>query len=174
MNRDLTYINNVRRFIGSLPEEALVKLRKVPLEEVYTDDIVPFELYRGTRQNIELIADQINKSFYFGIYDGAAVLMRRLIEMLLILAFQEIDQEDGIRGADGNYQPLSQIINEAVQNKTLGLSRNAKTYLGLFKEQGDLSAHNPFHIAFRRDLELLQPKFRHLVQELFNKAGISK
>ncbi len=174
MNRDLIYIHNVRRFIDSLPEVALMEPRRAPPEEVYTDDIVPFELYRGTRQNIERIADQINKSFHFGIYDGAAVLMRRLIEMLLILAFRQIKQEDIIRGTDGNYLQLSQIINEATQNKALDLSRNAKPYLGIFKEKGDLSAHNPFHITLKRDLELLQPKFRHLVQELFYKAGILK
>ncbi len=164
----------VRKFIDSLPDGVVVKSLKAPSIEVFSDDILPFELYKGTRQNIEKIADQINKSFYFGIYDGATVLMRRLVEMLLILAFQAINQEDHIRGSDGNYLQLSQILNEAVQNKALDLSRNAKTYLGLFKEQGDLSAHNPFHIALKKDLELLQPKFRHLVQELFNKAGISK
>lgn len=174
MNRDLIYIDNVRRFIDSLPEGAVVKPRRAPLEEVYTDDFIPFELYRGSRENIERIADQINKSFCFGIYDGAAVLMRRLVEMLLILAFQVINQEDRIRGPDGNYMQLSQIINEAVQNKVLDLSRNAKTYLGLFKEKGDLSAHNPFHVTFKKDLELLQLKFRHLVQELLYKAGILK
>ena len=174
MNRDLIYIHNVRRFIDALPEEALVKPRRAPPEEVFSDDIVPFELYRGTRQNIERIADQINKSFYFGVYDGAAVLMRRLVEMLLILAFQVINQEDRIRGSDGNYLQLSQIINEAVQNKALDLSRNAKTYLGLFKEKGDLSAHNPFHNSRRKDLELAQPKFRHIVEELLYKAGILK
>jgi len=174
MNKDLIYINNVRRFIDSIPEEALVKPRGKPLEEVYAEDILPFKLYEGTRQNIEKIADQINNSFHFGIYDGAAVLMRRLVEMLLIYAFQAINQKDLIRNLDGNYMQLSQIINEAVRNKTLDLSRNAKTYLGLFKEKGDLSAHNLFHLTLRKDLELLQPKFRHLVQELFYKAGIIK
>ncbi len=151
-----------------------MKPRGVPLEEVYTDDIIPFELYRGTRQNIERIADQINKSFHFGIYDGTAVLMRRLIEMLLILAFQEVNQEDNIRGADGNYLQLSQIINEAAQNKGLNLTRNTKDYLDLFREKGNLSAHNPFHNCRRKDLELVQPKFRHVVEELLYKARILK
>jgi len=174
MNEDLDYILNVRSFIESLPSETLAKPRKVPPEEVFTDDVLPFELYKGKRQNIESIADQINKSFYCGIYDGAAVLMRRLIEMLLILALKEIKQEDLIRDSEGNYLQLSQIINEAVQNRTLDLTRNAKVYLGLFKEKGDLSAHNPFHISRRKDLELIQPKFRHLIEELFYKAGILK
>ena len=174
MNEDLDYIRNVRRFMGSLPSETLTKPRKAPPEEAYPDDILPFDLYKGKRQNIESIADQINKSFYYGIYDGTAVLMRRLVEMLLILAFKEIRQEDLIRDSDGNYLKLSQIINEAVQNKTLDLTRNAKDYLGLFKEKGDLSAHNPFHISRRKDLELIQPKFRALIEELFYKACILK
>ena len=172
MNRDLIYIHSVRRFIDSLPEAALVKPRRAPPEEVYTDDIVPFELYKGTRQNIERIADQINKSFHFGIYDGAAVLMRRLIEMLLILAFKEHKRDTDIRGADRHYLPLHQIVDKAVQNKELDLTRNTKDYLDLFREKGNLSAHNPFHNSRRKDLELAQPKFRHIVEELLYKAGI--
>jgi len=174
MNEELAYIHSVRKFLEILPKEAVTKPHEIPIEEAYSDDILPFDLYRGTRQNIESIADQINKSFHFGIYDGAAVLMRRLVEMLLILTFQVINQEDCIRGSDGNYLQLSQIINEAAQNKALDLSRNAKTYLGLFKEKGDLSAHNPFHVAFKKDLELLQPRFRHLIQEFLHKSGVLK
>lgn len=174
MNRDLTYIHNVRRFIDTLPERALGKPRRAPLEEAYGDDILPFDLYKGTRQNIERIADQINKSFHFGIYDGTAVLMRRLIEMLLILAFKECKRDTDIRGADGHYLQLHQIIDKAVQSKELDLTRNTGDYLDLFREKGNLSAHNPFHNCMRKDLELAQPKFRHVVEELLYKAGILK
>lgn len=171
MNDEISDTESLRQFINSLPSEIVSIRPRIPVEE-FTDDILPFGLYRGTRDNIEKIADQINKSFYYEIYDGTAVLMRRLIEMLLILAFKEIGQEDSIRGSDGNYLQLSQIINLAIPNKALDLTRNAKTYLSIFKEKGDLSAHNPFHISFKRDLELLQPKYRHLIQELLHKARI--
>jgi hypothetical protein len=140
----------------------------------FSDDMLPFDLYRGTRQNIEKVADQINKSFHFGIYDGCAVLMRRLIEMLLILAFKNYKLEQDIHDANGDYLQLSQIIDKAITDKTLDFSRNAKEYLDPFREKGNLSAHNPFHNARRKDLELMQPKFRHLVEELFYKAGILK
>lgn len=172
MNEDLKYIHYIRSFIDSLPGETRLKPPKVSPEEAYTDDILPFDLYRGKRQNIEKIADQINKSFYYGIYDGTAVLMRRLVEMLLILAFKEISQEDSIRNADGNYLQLSQIINQAVPNKALDLTRNAKKYISLFKERGDLSAHNPFYNCRQRDLQNIQYKYRLLIEELFYKSGI--
>ena len=171
MNDEITDAQSLRKFINSLPSEIASIRPRIPVEE-FTDDILPFELYQGTRDNIEKIADQINKSFYFGIYDGAAVLMRRLVEMLLILAFKELGEENKIRDTDGDYFQLSKIINEAVKNRKLDLTRNAKTYLGIFKEKGDLSAHNPFHISFKRDLELLQLKYRHLIQELLIKARI--
>ena len=174
MNDDLNYIRSVRDFIDSLPSEASLKPTKVPVEEAYTDDILPFAIYRGTRKNFEKIADQINKSFFHGVCDGAAVLMRRLVEMLLILAFKETSQEDSIRGSDGNYLQLSQIITQAIPNKTLDLTRNAKVSLGLFKEHGDLSAHNPFYNCTRKDLLNVQHKYRALVEELLYKAGIIK
>ena len=82
------------------------------VEEKCPDEILPLDLYKGTRQNIESIADQINKSFHFGIYDGCAVLMRRLIEMLLILAFKEHKQDTDIRDIDGYYVPLHKIIDK--------------------------------------------------------------
>ncbi len=172
MHENLDTVRKVRKFISSLPSEMLAKPRKPHPVEAYTDDILPFDLYRGKGQNIEMIADQINSSFYFGIYDGTAVLMRRLVEMLLILAFKKIQQEDSIRGPDNNYLQLSHIINQAGRNTQLDLTRNAKKYLSIFKEHGDLSAHNPFYNCRRRDLQNVQHKYRSLIEELFYKAGI--
>ncbi|GAG84249.1 unnamed protein product, partial [marine sediment metagenome] len=97
-----------------------------------------------------------------------------LIEMLLILAFKEHKQDADIRGMDGHYLPLHQIIDRAVQSKELDLTRNTQDYLDLFREKGNLSAHNPFHNSRRKDFELAQPKFRHIVEELLYKAGILK
>lgn len=173
MNEDIFETDNIRKFLQSLPSDVISIRPGIPVEE-YSDDIIPFELYRNTRDNIVKIADQINKSFYFDIYDGASILMRRLVEMLLILTFKEIGEENNIKDTDGDYFQLSKIISEAVSNKHLDLSRNAKNYLNLFKEKGDLSAHNPFHLCLKRDLELLQPKYRHLIQELLYKSQIIK
>ena len=103
MNSDgISFIKRIRAYRKSLPETVLKPVRP-PIELTFTDDILPFDLYQSTRNNIEKIADQINKSFCFEIYDGTAVLMRRLIEMLLILSFKAINQEYDIRGTDGNY-----------------------------------------------------------------------
>jgi len=174
MENNSSTSQKARAFIASLPEEVLGKANKNRHDDGFSDEILPFDLYRNTRQNIESVANQINKSFYYEIYDGCAVLMRRLIEMLLILSYKEHKIESDIRGNNGNYINLSGIIDKAVVNTTLDLTMNAKEYLDIFREKGNLSAHNPFHNARKKDIELVQPKFRHLVEELFYKCGIFK
>lgn len=164
----------LKEFDVTLPKAKTSKNNALLPTTSYNDDILPFELYRGKRDNITRIGDQINKAFHFEIYDGCAVLMRRLIEMLLVLTFKEHHIENEILDVDGNFQQLSEIIKIASKNRLLGLSRNAKEYLEIFREKGNLSAHNLFHNARKKDLEILQPKFRHLVEELFYKAGILK
>lgn len=172
MENSLDISKKARNYLASLPNDVIGKIKNFHHNGEFSDEMLPFDLYAHTRQNIERIADQINKSFYFEIYDGCAVLMRRLIEMLLILSFKAHKIETEIRGSGGNYINLSGIIDKAVANSTLDLSKSAKEYLDIFREKGNLSAHNHFHNARKKDLELIQPKFRHLVEELLYKAEI--
>jgi hypothetical protein len=172
---------DLRHTLARLQELDKTLLKIIPAQprvleqrDVYQDDILPFDLYRGKRENITRIGDQINKAFYFGIYDGCAVLMRRLIEMLLVLAFKWYEIDNEIKGNDGNYKDLSIIINAAKSSPVLGLSQYAKEYLNPFREKGNLSAHNYFYNARKNDIEHYQPHFRALVEELFYKAGIIK
>lgn len=63
-------------------------------EEAVSDDIVlPKLLYENTRGFVESLAKQINASYAYNIYDGAAVLMRRLLEVLLILSHENLNIE---------------------------------------------------------------------------------
>ena len=56
-------------------------------QEVEDDGtILPPAMYAGTRGYIESLAKQINRSYEENIFDGCAVLRRRLEEELLILA----------------------------------------------------------------------------------------
>ena len=71
-------------------------------EEVVSDDtVLPKPLYENTRGFIESLAKQINASFEYNIYDGAAVLMRRLLEILLILSYENLNIESEIQDQNG-------------------------------------------------------------------------
>jgi hypothetical protein len=146
----------------------------VASESSVSDFMIAKALYSNTRDNIEEVCRQINLSYFYGIYDGAAVLIRKVMEILLILCYKHHGIESSIKDNVGNYQDLSLIVKDASQNTVLDFTRNAKEYLELFREKGNLSAHNPFHISTKADLERLQPKIRHLFQELLFKSGIKR
>ena len=98
--------------------------------------------------------------------------MRRLIEVLLILTYRASGIESKIKDSNGDYKNLSKIIGDAVTNKTLDLSKNAKASLDDFRTLGNFSAHQIYYNAKRQDIKKEIQPFRAAVEELLYKAGI--
>lgn len=136
--------------------------------------ILPEVEYAGTRGYIVALAKQINLAYEENIFDGCAVLMRRLVEVLLILSYRELGIEPAIKGADGNYKMLEAIINDAKTNSTLSFSRNGKESLELFRTIGNFSAHKIEYTCRREYLKPHIMEYRALVVELLHKSGIKK
>jgi hypothetical protein len=134
--------------------------------------ILPEIEYKNSRSYVEKLAQQINASYENNIFDGCAVLTRRLVEVLLILSYQEIGIEDAIKDAQGNYQMLDGIIGNAKTNPTLALSRNSKTHLDVFRKLGNFSAHKIEYTCHREYIEPHIQDFRALITELLHKSGI--
>lgn len=141
-------------------------------EIVSTDEVLPDSLCLGTRGYIEKLSQQINASYEYNIFDGCAVLMRRLIEVLLIHSYEAFSIDSQIKNADGNYKSLSKIISDAEQNKTLALSKIAKASLDDFRTLGNFSAHQIHYTARRSDVKKEIANFRVTVEELLYKSGI--
>lgn len=141
---------------------------------VASECILPAPLYESTRGFIELLAKQINASFDYNIYDGCAVLMRRLLEVLLILSYEHLQIEKDIQDANGHYLPLERIVANAKANPKLRLSRDTKPMLEEFRSVGNFSAHKIYFNCRRSDLQRLISGYRAVVEELLYKAGIRK
>jgi hypothetical protein len=134
--------------------------------------ILPEVDYVDTRGYIISLAKQMNVSFEQNLFDGCAVLMRRLLEIMLILSYRKLSIESAIQDAAGNYKMLEGIINDAKTNSTLALSRNSKGMLDTFRELGNFSAHK---IEYTCRREYIQPHiqdYRALIVELLYKSGI--
>jgi hypothetical protein len=134
--------------------------------------ILPEIDYQNTRGYIEILAKQINASYENNLFDGCAVLMRRLVEILLILSYRHLKIESAIQDGNGNYWMLDGIIGDAKANTALALSRNSKTGLDTFRQLGNFSAHK-IEYACRR--EYIMPhiqEYRALIAELLHKAAI--
>ncbi len=136
--------------------------------------ILPPSLYKGTRGYLERIAAQINVTYEANAFDGCAVLMRRLTEILLILAYEELSIAGSIKDSAGNYFMLEGICSDAKSNATLNLSRNSKTSIEVFRQLGNFSAHKITYTCRREYIQQEILGFRALVDELLHKAAILK
>ena len=143
-------------------------------EIVSSDQILPESLFVGTRGFIESLSRQINASYEHNLFDGCAVLMRRLLEILLILSYEEHGIESQIKNGDGSYKLLNGIAADAKANSILGLSRNTKENLEKFRLVGNFSAHKIYYTAKRGDISGISQEYRASIEELLYKSGLIK
>lgn len=140
-----------------------------------SESILPETLYAGTRGYIERLAQQINASYENNLYDCCAVMLRRLMEVLLVLSFQNYDKEDLILDNSGqSHVSLDKMIKVSNSCNKLALSSNTKRDMLLIKELGNFSAHKIWYNCTKKDIEPLIPKYRAIIEELLYKAGIKE
>lgn len=163
-------------FIYKTQIEPLINIEE---EFVPNGDLFPLEIISGTRGYIEEIGKQANGCFEKGWYDASAVMIRRLLETLIIECFEKLEISDLIKGKDGNFLFLKDLIDIFLKVTKWNISRNSKIALPKLKEVGDLSAHSRRYIAKKPDMLNLQKEIRLVIQELvyiadFNNAISTK
>ena len=139
-----------------------------------TESIIPEALYKNTRKYIELLSKQINASYDNSIFDGCAVLMRRLFEILLIHSYENNKQELFIKDKFGNYKMLFDIVSDAENNSVLNLSRNTKQSLEKIRDTGNYAAHKIFYNTKKTDIDPIKFEYRAVIEELLYKSGIRR
>ncbi|MFN0118587.1 MAG: DUF4145 domain-containing protein [Elusimicrobiota bacterium] len=143
-------------------------------EEIITDDyILPDSLISPTRGYIENLSKQINASYNNNIYDGCAVLMRRLLEILLIHSYEEQNRLTDISEGD-SYKNLAYIINYTISNKPFRLSKEVFETLDDFRNIGNFSAHKIQYNSKRKDIDNVRLRYRLTVEELLYVSKIKK
>lgn len=142
-------------------------------ESIDADEtILPNSVFENTRGYIEKICQQINGSYEHNYFDGCAVLMRRLLEMLLILTYQKNGKEFEIQDAPNEYKNLNYIINFTKSNNQFHLSKGTLDTMDEFRKVGNFSAHRIQYNCKRRDIDAVKKEFRVGIEELIYKAGI--
>ncbi|WKZ11115.1 MAG: hypothetical protein QY320_08275 [Gammaproteobacteria bacterium] len=129
-------------------------------------------LVQANRGYLVTIGRQMNGCFDVGWYDGCAVMMRRLVEICIIEAFEHKKIAQKIKTADGNYVHLTELVTRALTEPALPLTRNAKKLLPPLRDVGHLSAHGRYFLARKEDLEKVQPGCRVVVEEFLHHAGL--
>jgi hypothetical protein len=146
----------------------LLKRRTVKV----TESLLPESQTKGTRPYIEKLAYQINGCYDSGFYDGCAVICRRLVESLLIDAFENAGYRSAIE-KNGNLMGLDDILKQAKGGQHIKLPRGTPKVLEKIKEIGDTAAHDRTHITTEQDIAEFRSGFRKTVSQLLSLAGIS-
>jgi hypothetical protein len=136
------------------------------------EPVLAFSLVRGTRSYIERVVHQINTTYADACYDSCAVMLRRLIETLIIEAYEGHGIATQIQNANGDFLHLAELVSRTLGDTTWNLGRIAKAALPKLKDVGDRSAHDRRFNAHRSDIDKLIPDIRIVVQELTRLAGL--
>lgn len=125
----------------------------------------------GKKNYLTKIIKEINHNYNNNCYNGCAVLLRRLIEVALILSYKNLNIDNDIKNNDGKYLMLEGIVKNAKTNKKLDLSRN-KEKLDEIREVGNFAAHSITYLATKKDIDDIKISYRAILEELYNKAGL--
>jgi hypothetical protein len=147
------------------PEEGLLST---------TQQVILVSLVRNTRGYVEKVANQINGAYENGWYDACSVMIRRLIETLIIEAFEKHGISDKIKNSSGDFFYLRDLIDRTLKETSWNLSRNTKQALPLLKDIGDKSAHSRRFVAQRGDIQPLLSDIRTVVQELIFVSALKR
>jgi hypothetical protein len=134
--------------------------------------VIPMSLVRGTRGYVERVANQVNGAYQNGWYDACAVMLRRLLETLIIEAFEHHGAAAKIQNSAGNFLYLGDLIDRCLAEAAWNLTRNCKQAMPKLKDIGDKSAHSRRYNAHRGDIDPLLGDIRVVVQELIYLAGL--
>lgn len=139
-----------------------------------SEGVIPVDLTVNTRGYLERVATQINGSYENGWFDACAVMMRRLLETLIIEAFEAAGIASAITcQPSGDFLPLGDLVEATLREPSWNLARNTKRALPRLKTLGDLSAHSRRYTARQDDIERVREDFRLVCEELLYIAGLT-
>jgi hypothetical protein len=156
--------------------DAARQVRASPSEVAPPPDqpVLPHSLFQATRGYIEKVVHQINRSYTGTCYDACAVMIRRLVEVLIIEAFEHRSLSSKVLDANGNFLRLEDLVRVALAEPSWTLGRSTKSALAKLKTIGDQSAHSRRYNARREYIDQIVVDLRVAAEELLYLAGLRR
>jgi hypothetical protein len=99
-------------------------------------------------------------------------MMRRLVEVSIIEAYEALGIQERIKNANGDYFQLTELVQHALAEPTFNLSRNTRRQLPQLRDVGHMSAHGRYFTAQKPDIEKVRTGCRVVVEEFLHIAGL--
>lgn len=133
------------------------------------DAIFPLEMLRK-RKYLASVGRQANGCFVKEWYDACGVMMRRVLEIAIIEAFERRGLEDKIKNERGEYVQLTDLAKAALGEKW-SLSRKTKPVLLSLVEAGHRPAHGKL-LTYRKYIEEVRQGYRDAVEDFLRLAEL--
>jgi len=137
---------------------------------VSSSEVLDESLFVGKRQFLDKLIKQVNHCYSNNCFDACAMLMRRVFEIVLILGYERHGIQDQIK-ENGDYAKLERIVADAVQNKTLNVSRSRRQYDSI-RNLGNFAAHKIHYNTRKSDIDEIKQDYRVCLEELYYIAGL--
>ena len=129
--------------------------------------------FTGKRGYLDKLIAQANNCYNNNCYDACAVMLRRIFEIALILAYRNHNIESEIQDNNGQTYMLEKIVKNAINNKTLKLStREIQNEYTVIRNLGNYAAHKIEYNTSPKDIDDIKTIFRVRLEELYHKAGL--
>jgi hypothetical protein len=137
------------------------------------NELFPLTIITRTKRGyLATIAHQMNGCMREGWFDACAVMMRRLLKAVIIEAYEHHSIADRIKDGSGNYVQLTALIDVALNEPKIPLSRHVKNALPKLRNVGHRSAHGRFFTAQKGDIDNVKDGVRLTIEEFLHHAGL--
>lgn len=149
---------------------------EVPVESSRLEEagVFPLVTLNETKRGyLVSIGRQMNGCYASGWFDGCAVMMRRLLESVIIEAFEARGLDAKIKsGPADDFFQLTALVNAALAESSWNLPRNVKQGLPNLRDLGHRSAHNRYYLAKKPDIDGMLGAYRETVEAFMHIAKL--
>jgi len=148
--------------------EEIQKIIKIDKPKKVLDLIIPNQIVSKEKGYFQKVIYQINGCYQERYYDACFVMIRRAVETLIIEVYESLKIENKIKDSNGDFFQFSKLIDEAIANPKIKLSKIAKKDLKAIKKFGDTAAHNRRLNLIKQDIDKYSDSIRLITEELIN------
>jgi hypothetical protein len=141
--------------------------------KVEDNGIFPLVTLNQTRRGyLVAVGRQMNGCYSSGWYDACAVMMRRLLESVIIEAFEARKIDGKIKDGNGDFLQLTALIKASLTETSWNLPRNVRKRIESLRDLGHTSAHNRYYLAKQPYIDELKSVYRETLEAFLHIAGL--
>jgi len=138
--------------------------QKTELEEI-DSEFFNLDLLSIKDAYVKKYALEMVHAFENSLFNASSVMMRKLIEILIILVYESSGRATEIKDGS-NFLMLKGLIQIINNDSKINLGRDCKDGLIEIKKLGDKAAHNRRYFTRKKDLTEIKSQLRLIVEEL--------